>query len=98
MAIPEYIPIAKLSKHYTIEMAFFEKLHNEGLIELITIEKTTCLHQDYLHTFEKIMRIHNDLDINIEGIDVVLNLLNKVDELHNELHQLKSRLNLYEND
>ncbi len=92
----DFIPITQLCDHYTIEMSFFKRLHNEGLIELTTIEKTTCLHQDKLHAFEKIVRIHNDLHINIEGIDVVFNLLEKVDDLNNELLQTKSRLSLYE--
>jgi hypothetical protein len=91
-----FIPITQLCDHYTMEISFFKRLHNEGLIELITIEETTCLHQDKLHTFEKIVRIHNDLHVNIEGIDVVLNLLEKVDTLNNELLQTKSRLSLYE--
>ena len=40
--------------------------------------------------------MHQELDVNIEGIDVVFNLLQKIDTLQKELTALKNRLNLYE--
>jgi hypothetical protein len=42
------------------------------------------------------IRIHKELDINTEGIDVVFNLLQKIDTLQNELISTKNRLRLYE--
>jgi hypothetical protein len=42
------------------------------------------------------IRMHQELDVNIEGIDVVFNLLQKIDGLQNELTALKNRLRLYE--
>ena len=40
--------------------------------------------------------MHQELDVTIEGIDVVFNLLQKIDALQKELTALKNRLNLYE--
>ena len=40
--------------------------------------------------------MHQELDVNIEGIDVVFNLLQKIDDLQNELISVKNRLRLYE--
>lgn len=96
MAQQDFIPISQLCDHYTVEVSFFRKLHEVGLVEITYLEKTECLHQDTLRNFEKIMRIHRDLHVNVEGIDIVLNLLEKVERLNNELHQVKSRLCLYE--
>ncbi|MEZ4805825.1 MAG: chaperone modulator CbpM [Bacteroidia bacterium] len=47
---------------------------------------------------EKILRLHRDLNVNIEALDVVLNLLNKIDELQLEVNQLNNRLRLHESD
>ncbi len=44
------------------------------------------------------IRLHHELNVNIEGIDVVFNLLEKEKELREELIALKNRLKLYEND
>lgn len=96
MAQQDFIPISQLCDHYTVEFSFFKRLHEVGLVEIIHVEKTECLHQDTLNTFEKVMRIHRDLHVNIEGIDVVMNLLEKVEQLNSELLAVKSRLGLYE--
>ncbi len=45
---------------------------------------------------EKIMRLHFDLNINLEGIDVIINLLQQIETLQEEITQLKRRLSLYE--
>ncbi len=41
--------------------------------------------------------MHKELQVNIEGIDVVLNLLQKIDALQAELLRVRNRLLLYEN-
>jgi hypothetical protein len=40
--------------------------------------------------------MHQELDLNMAGIDVVFNLLQKIEGLQNELIALKNRLHLYE--
>ena len=96
MSDQDFIPIIELCEHYRLEISFFNKLQDVGLIHVETIQTGNCLHQDELEVLEKIMRIHHDLHVNIEGIDVVLNLLEKVDDLNRELANVKSRLHLYE--
>jgi len=44
----------------------------------------------------KNLRLHNELNVNLEGIDVVLNLLKKKRVLRDEVNALKNRLRLYE--
>ena len=86
------ISIDQLSAHYQIEMSFFNDLHDFGLIEIHTLEQTNYVQNDKLNDLEKIIRIHQELNINMEGIDVVFNLLNKIDELHTELTSVKNKL------
>lgn len=42
------------------------------------------------------MRLHNDLNLNLEIMDVVFNLLTKVANLETTLKAIKSRLGIYE--
>jgi hypothetical protein len=49
-----------------------------------------------LHILEKIVRLYYDLDINIEGIDAVINLLQRMEDMQHEIVLLKNRLRLYE--
>ncbi|WP_066225469.1 chaperone modulator CbpM [Formosa haliotis] len=97
MATNQYILVKTICVEYQIEPTFLDELHGIGLIEITTIENDQFLHQDKLTDLEKIIRLHNELHVNIEGIDVAFNLLQKVDRLQNELRALKNRLYFYEN-
>lgn len=96
METQEFISITQLCCTYQVEVAFFNELNEVGLIEITTIEKTPYLHQNLLSDIEKMIRMHRELSINIEGIDVVCNLLQKVTDLQDELIATKNRLRLYE--
>ncbi|MEH6658712.1 chaperone modulator CbpM [Leeuwenhoekiella marinoflava] len=96
MSTPDYIPVLELCEQYHIEHTFFTELHDKGVLEVVTVSQTRCLHHDSIPVFEKIMRIHNELDINIEGIDVILNLLHKIENLNRQLIKTQNRLRIYE--
>lgn len=87
-----------LCSQYNIEISFVDALNKMGLIQIEIIEENQFIHQDQISDLEKIIRLHNELNVNLEGIDVVFNLLEKERELRDELNTLKNRLRLYEND
>jgi hypothetical protein len=94
----DFISIGQLCNHYKVEVSFFKQLEEEGLVEIVTLEQTKCLHQNSIDDVEKMIRIHQELNINIEGIDVVFNLLNKMNKLQSKMNSLQNRLSLYETD
>lgn len=96
MNMEQYIALNELCLHYEIELSFFTSLSEIGLIEITTIESIDCIDCDHIDSIEKMIRLHQDLNINLEGIDTIFNLLSKIDELQNELIETKNRLRLYE--
>lgn len=96
MNMENLIPIPILCAHYEVEMSFFTNLNEMGLLEIKTIETSQYIDSDAVYEIEKMVRMHQELDVNIEGIDIVFNLLQKIDMLQNELTALKNRLRLYE--
>ncbi len=84
--------------YYNINFSFLELLHEHNLIEFVHINEQRYLHLDTLKSFEKLMHMHYDLDINVEGIEVINNLLLHVSTLHQQIGHLKSKLNIYEED
>lgn len=98
MTQQQLISIKTICLHYNIEISFIDALTQIGLIEFEIIEQNQYIHQDQISNLEKIIRLHNELNVNIEGIDIVFNLLEKERELQHELNTLKNRLRLYEND
>ena len=98
MNTENFIPLNQLCTHYKVEMSFLSNLSEIGLIEITTIEQSQYIHHDKINDIEKMIRMYYELDVNIEGIDIVFNLLQKIDDLQNELISVKNRLRLYEND
>lgn len=98
MTKENYIAINELCSHYKVEMSFFSNLNEFGLLELRTIEKTQYISIDKLNDLEKMLRLHQELNINTEGIDIVFNLLDKINNLQEELTSIKNRLRLYEDE
>jgi hypothetical protein len=94
----QLIPTKTICLHYNIEISFIDALTQIGLIDIEIIEKKQFIHQDQISNLEKMIRLHNELNVNLEGIDVVFNLLEKERALQHELTTLKNRLRLYEND
>ena len=94
----DFISVMQLCDHDKVKVSFFKQLEDEGLIEIVTVQHTKCLHQKSIEDVDKMIRIHQELKINIEGIDVVFNLLDKMKNLQNEMNSLQNRLRLYEND
>lgn len=98
MKIEDLVLIETLSKHYDIEVTFFSSLDELGLIQITTIKSIGYIHHNQIQNLEKMIRMHHDLEINIQGIDAAFNLLNKIDVLQKELQIAKNRLRLYENN
>jgi hypothetical protein len=97
MNVENFIPLNQLCTHYQVQFSFFSSLSEHGLIEIISIEQEPYIHEDKINDLEKMIRIHLELNVNIEGLDVVFNLLGKIDDLQSEIVGLKNRLRLYEN-
>jgi hypothetical protein len=98
MKTQHLILIKTLCSQYNIEISFVDSLNKIGLIQIEVVDQNQFIHQDQIGNLEKMIRLHNELNVNLEGIDVVFNLLEKERALRNELNTLKNRLRLYEND
>ncbi|MDQ3143243.1 MAG: chaperone modulator CbpM [Bacteroidota bacterium] len=97
MSEVNFILLEKLCTHYKVDLAFFINLSDIGLIEIKTIEESNFVDQDKIYELEKIIRMYRELDVNIEGIDIIINLLQKINNLQEELVSVRNRLRLYEN-
>ena len=83
--------------YYDVNVGFVLSLHQMGLIEIVSLEEKPHISHDQLPRLEQLLRLHSDLSINPEGIDVVCNLLDKIRSMQVEISSLKNRLDMYEN-
>lgn len=96
MAMENMIAASTFCLQHNIEVAFIYSLQDYGLIETRTTGEEVFLQADQLQEVERLMRLHYDLNINLEGVDAVTQLLKRMESLQEEITRLKNRLRLYE--
>ena len=94
--IEDLIAVNEFCVHHNIEISFLNLLQQNGLIEISTIESQYFVEKEQLPQLEKFVRFYYDLDINLEGIETITWLLQRIEILQNEIINLKNRLRFYE--
>jgi hypothetical protein len=96
MAGENLIPTRELCIHHNIEISFIHSLEEYGLANIITIEGTGFIDQEQLKEIERMIHLHYDLEVNLEGIDVIQHLLENQQSMQKEMSLLKNKLRFYE--
>lgn len=94
----ELVPVYSFCVNHEIELSFIESLQQYGLVEITTIEEQRYFNESKLGEIEKFVRLHYDLDINVEGIEAIGHLLQKIADMQDRNRQLQNRLSRYENE
>jgi|AntDryMetagUQ255_1029468.scaffolds.fasta_scaffold04145_2 hypothetical protein len=92
----DLIPADEFCVQHKVEFSFIHALQNYGLIEIVTVNQKTCIPLEKLKDLERFIRLHYELDINTEGIDAIAQLLNRIENMQDEISSLKNRLRFYE--
>jgi len=95
MSEPELISTQEFCTRHHVEPNFIYSLREYGLIDVVSNEGNDYLSTDRLNELEKIARLHYDLNINMEGIDVILHLLKQLENAQSELTELQHQLKFY---
>ncbi|HCC86493.1 MAG TPA: hypothetical protein DEQ06_07935 [Porphyromonadaceae bacterium] len=80
---------------YEVEESFIESLHEVGLIRVIDQDEERFIEFDDLSDLEQFIRWHYEMDINVEGIDALRHMLERVRALQSEITQLRHELQFY---
>lgn len=95
MATTDLIHIQKVCNCHEIKFSFIHELDELGLIEIHSVDNDKFIHENQLKDVEKMIRMHHELNINIEGIDAIYNLQQRIHQLEEELLQTKNRLKAF---
>jgi hypothetical protein len=89
------ILVEQFCSNYEIKLSFIDSLHEHGIIEIISINENKYILNEQLKNVEMAFRFHYELNINMEGIDVIANLLIQINDLKQELIKAKNTLSLF---
>lgn len=88
----ERISREELVKIYKVEITFFDELVNSGLLNVQTENETRYLMYEDLPYFERFANWHYDLEINLPGLEVIHEMLKKMNDLRQKNRELMNKL------
>jgi chaperone modulatory protein CbpM len=93
MRTENLITVKDFCVYHNVAHTFVEYLADAGLVK---VTKTNCIPIDEIQKVERLVRLHNQLEINEPGVATINNLLEKLDDMEQEMSVLRSKLRLYE--
>jgi hypothetical protein len=96
MQTENLIAVNEFCINHNIEISFISSLQQNGLIEILTVKESRFIDPVQLQQLEKFVRLYYELDINLEGIETITHLLQRIISMQDEIIALKNRLRLYE--
>ena len=92
------VQVEEFCTHCNIEFSFIHSLEEFELIQVIEVQGNKYLTGDQLNKIEKMAALHRELNINLEGIDVVFHLLEQIEDLQQALTTVENKLRRFEED
>ncbi|WP_298646381.1 chaperone modulator CbpM [uncultured Proteiniphilum sp.] len=80
---------------YEVEESFIESLREVGLVHVIHQDEERFIEYDDLSDLEQFVRWHYDMDINVEGIEALYHMLERIRSLQSEMDRIRSELQFY---
>jgi len=95
MAAQKLIAVREFCGHHNISADFIFSLQQFELVELVTVKRTSYIPEKNLADVERMIRLRNELDINIEGIHAIQKLCAVLEQKEKELNRLRNLLDFY---
>ena len=96
MALQNYIRITDFCQGHALQESFLFELHEVELIEILEVERQPVIRQSQLDRLERLVRLHPDLEISPPGLLAVDHLLDRMEQLQEEVLELRRRLDRWE--
>ena len=82
--------------YHQLDVGFMVILEEQGMLETIIIGQVRYLHPDQLAPLERLIRLHRDLAVHVEDLDIVAHLLERLEQTQAQVNQLQNRWAFYE--
>ena len=86
----EFIIITEYVDQTQVERSFIVSLEEYGLIRIHETANEQFLYADELPLVERYARLYYDLSINMEGIDAIQHLIERINQLNEEIRILRN--------
>lgn len=85
--------IEQLADFYNIDALVIYELADFGIINLKRRNKQEIIPHEELERCERAVRLYSDLGVNKEGVEIILDMREKMEQLQKDLLKARHRLN-----
>ena len=96
MATIKYVTIEEFADFHKVTTTVVREFADFGLIEIRQVEEKPCIVSNDLDKCESAIRLHRDLSVNMEGIEIILQMREKHTAMQKELILLKHQIKKHE--
>jgi hypothetical protein len=94
----QMITVSEFCGYHNLEQSYLFSLIDIGLVNVIKIEENIYIPFTELKNLEMLIRLQVEMDINVEGIETIIHLLQRLKNMQMQILHLTNKLYLYENE
>jgi chaperone modulatory protein CbpM len=79
-----------ICRHHEVDFTFIISLKEAGLIAFEEVNQASFIPESELQKLEKMIRLHEELEINVAGIDAISHLLERIENMQEEIRVLRN--------
>ena len=83
--------------YHNVEFTFINSLQQAGLVDVKEVDQTIFIPESQLKKLQKIISLY-ELDINIEGIEAITHMLDRIEQMQENMRALRNKLKFYEEE
>jgi len=83
--------------YHNVEFTFINSLQQAGLVDVKEVDQTIFIPESELKKLQKIINLH-ELDINIAGIEAITHMLDRIEQMQENMRALRNKLKMYEEE
>ena len=84
-----YITIKELAAFHEIDEGYLMEFIHFGIISVKKQKTNLEIHLDDVEELERAIRLRRDLEVNLQGVDIICRLRTRIVELQRELSEFK---------
>ena len=93
-----YIAIEEFCTHHGVQVTLIREFADFGLVQLREQEQKAFVPEEEIEKLERMIRLHSELGINKEGLEIILNMRDQLVSLNSELETIRYRLKQLEQE
>jgi chaperone modulatory protein CbpM len=88
----KYIAVEEFCTHHGVEVMLVREFADFGLIRLFVEQNREFVPDEEVSRLERMLRLSQELEVNKEGIDIILHMREELKQLRQEADRLRYRL------